>query len=151
MGIKFNKIAMKLITDLGLNYTFFIQAALFLLSYFFLSSLFEAYYKAYLKRCSLVEGQDQENQEIQKKVIKLKEQYGEKLKNLNQEIQVIFSTEKQAVDQKIQILVGEAQSKSENILLESQTNISNQLKKEKKKLFTAKQELSQIIIKQILN
>lgn len=151
MGIKFNNIAMKLITDLGLNYTFFIQGGLFLLSYFFLSLLFNAYYKAYVERCGLVEGQDLKNQDIHEEVGSIKEQYSVKLKELNQQVQDIFSTEKNSVEKKVQGLVARAEGEAEQLLLKSQTSINEQLQTEKKKLPASTKELSQVITQKVLS
>lgn len=150
MGIKFNKIAMKLITDLGLNYTFFIQGALFLLSYFFLSKLFTAYYKAYTQRCKLVEGQEEENQEIQVKTQNLEEQYAVKLKDLNQQVHTIFTKDTKTTAEKIQNLVATAQANAEKVLLDSQVKVSQELTKQKEQLSLSSEKLSKIITEQIL-
>lgn len=150
MGIKFNKIAMKLITDLGLNYTFFIQGALFLLSYFLLSSLFVAYYKAYLQRCNLVEGQEQQSQDIQVKTEKIQEKYAVKLKDLNKQVHAIFTEDKKITAEKTQNLVATAQNNAEQLISGSQAKITQEFSKQKEQISLSSKELGQILTERIL-
>ncbi|MBE8221119.1 MAG: hypothetical protein HAW60_00140 [Bdellovibrionales bacterium] len=141
---------MKLITDLGLNYTFFIQGALFLASYFFLSSLFKAYYKAYIKRCNLVEGQEKQNQDMQIKTEEIKEKYSFKLKDLNKQVHSIFFKDKKQTEEKIQSLILTAQSSAEKLISDSQEKITKELTKQKEQISISSKEISQIITERIL-
>lgn len=150
MGIKFNKIAMKLITDLGLNYTFFVQGILFLISYIFLLALFQAYYKAYLQRCNLVEGQGKKEEADKIQTQKFQEKYEVKLKDLNKQVQAIFAEDKKATVQKEQEIITTAQNSAEKLIADLQVKIDSEVNKQKEQITPFSQELSKVITKSVL-
>lgn len=142
---------MDIFVKLGIDFTLFVQMALFLLAYAILYPLiFKPLFKAYKQRESLTLGNVDDKQQKLKLIEDLKNDYESKLKKLHMQIQGLFvDAKKEADDQALQ-KIQEAKKQADNLIAETRQKRALEHQAVKEQIQQKMPQLLEIAVKQIL-
>ena len=142
---------MAILQSIGLNQTLFIQFAIFLVTYLFVSRvLFKPYNKAYEERVRKTEGNQNLAEQAIEETKTLELEYEQKARSINKEFKSIYDASKTAALHEYDRLVSEARESAKKTIEANRKKISNELEKAKNDLAKEIPTVSQTIVSKLI-
>lgn len=133
-----------LLSSLGINNSVWLQMIVFFVAYAILSNLvFKPFMLAYEHREKKTQGQSQQNQASLQKAQELSEQFEQKARALNKQVQAIYEKVREEASEAQGKILAQAKSESENIIGTSKQKIATEMKQAKEE---AQKELPAIVL-----
>lgn len=143
---------MKILEDLGINSTLFVQLILFLVAFFALSKLlFRPYLLVFHEREKKTVGDENQALRLIQDTDKIKEEYEQKARSLNLEFKTIFDQKRNDALKEHDEIVNQSRKEASQKILETQSLINEQIDVAKNKLEAEVPLISDAIIDKLID
>lgn len=141
-----------IVAALGINSTLFVQLGIYLLSYVILYYIaFKPYFLASEERRKLTSGSSDIMKRSSELIQQSEEKYQTRARQINEEVSFMFNEQRSVASKEVEKINKETQEKVKSIASQAQQQISLQLEQASSALKQTADEVSQVIVKQILN
>lgn len=133
-----------ILSQLGVDNTFFFQFVIFMVVFVFLWNVtFSAYFKAYEVRESKTTGSEAEADELLKQTESLEKEYQDKARALNAEIKEVFDAERKAANKEQEKIVNEAREEAKSYVATAREKIQSEYNRAREELFSETNSIGQ--------
>lgn len=142
---------MELLTSLGINSTFFVQAIIFILIFLFLKNfVFESYAQALNERMKRTKGGEELALDLQKQTETLKTEFEVKAREINSEISKTFEKHKMDASKEVDKVVGAARAEANTLLDANRATIAKEVSVAKESMKNEVPKLAEVIVGRLL-
>lgn len=142
---------MAILEQLQIDYTFFFQFAIFVLTLLGLSQIsFAPYFKAYEERENRTKGGEDLAQETRAKAAELKAQYETKARQVSGDIKTIYDTYRDGASKEYESIVSKARAESSRLIDEARAKVTVEVSEASKRLKDEVPQIVQAITKKLL-
>lgn len=141
-----------IVSSLGIDSTLFVQLSIYLVAYVLLYYIaFKPYYLASEERRKLTSGSTDAVKRSNELIQQAEEKYQTRARQINDEVSFMFNEQRTHATNEIEKINREAQEKVKSITSQAQQQIALQIEQASVALSQTSNEVSQIIVKQILS
>ncbi len=144
------QVVLQILSQLGANYTAFIQFVIFIVSISFLTVVvYGPYFKAYDERVKLTKGSDQIAEETENEARKMEVIFQSRAREINQKIQNVFDTSKAQATETANTILNQSKTGVAETTERARTEIGAQKTKAEKEIAGISQDVAAEISRKI--
>ena len=144
------QVVLQILTQLGANYTAFIQFGIFIVSITFLTVVvYGPYFRAYDERVKLTKGSDQIAEETENEARKMAVIFQTRAREINQKIQNVFDSSKAQAQETATTILNQSKAGATEVADRARADIGVQKSKAEKEISAISQEVAAEITRKI--
>ena len=144
------QVVLQILTQLGANYTAFIQFGIFIVSISFLTVVvYSPYFKAYDERVKLTKGSDQIAEETENEAKKMAVIFQTRAREINQKIQSVFDNSKAQAQETANTILNQGKTSVAEVTDRARADINTQKSKAEKDVAAISQDVAAEITRKI--
>ncbi|MCO5112764.1 MAG: ATP synthase F0 subunit B [Bdellovibrionaceae bacterium] len=141
-----------IVSALGINSTLFVQLGIYLFAYVLLYYIaFKPYFLASEERKKMTSGSSDIMKRSHELIQQSEEKFQKRARQINEEVSFMFNEQRSMASKEVEKIQKDALEKAKDISAQTQQQISLQLEQAAGVLNQTSSEVSQVIVKQILN
>ena len=139
-----------ILTQLGVNSTFFIQLGIFMVVFVFTWKVaFSPYYRAFEAREARTTGSEEAANDLLKQTEALEKEYQEKARALNLEIKRVYDAQRKIAVKEQERLLAEARDEAKNYITDAREKIQSEYNRAREELFAQTDSIGQTMAAQL--